>query len=240
MKRPPQFDSETQLATAFMTHLESLGWDCYPEVAVNRGGNRADIIAYRKPLVWVIEAKLSLNEAVCEQATAWLHWAHIVSVLAPWGRSHPVFERYCRSLGIGIIAARRHTTTRAQVEHEFIDFDNRVEAQLHRSVFQNGRYIAERLHPDMKRYAPGTNAQFSSPWRRTMDAAVELVLKNPGVGVKEIVAAIKHHYHSDATARACLVKWLQADKRVRCEQHGRALRFFAPGETTNQQQELVA
>lgn len=237
MKRQPQFDSETQLATAFMTHLESLGWDCYPEVAVNRGGNRADIIAYRKPLVWVVEAKLSLNEAVCEQAKAWLGWAHLVTVLAPGGKAHPVLEEWCRIKGVGIIRASRHTTYR-QTEH--IGFDNRLEARLHRSVYQNGRYIADHLHPDMKRYAPGTNAQFSSPWRRTMDAAIDCVLKNPGVGIKEIVAAIKHHYHSDATARACLVKWLQGDKRVRCELHGRSYRFFGPGETTNQQQELVA
>lgn len=231
------FETESEMATIFMGHLETLGWDCYPEVAVNRGGSRADLVAYRKPLVWVIEAKLALNEAVIEQARCWLGWAHIVSVLTPDRRTHRILEDYCRIRGIGVIRARRSTNYRGS---EQIDFDNKLEAKLHRAVHENGRYIASRLHPDMKRYAPGTNAKFSSPWRRTMDGAVDLVLKNPGCGIKEIVAALKHHYHSDATARACIGRWLQNDERVRAEKHGRIYRFFGPDVTTNQQQELVA
>jgi hypothetical protein len=233
------FDSEAQLAGAFQTHLESIGWDCYPEVAVNRGGARADIVAYRKPLVWVVEAKMAFNEAVCEQAKAWLHYAHIVTVLVPDGRSHPILTDWCQRHGVGVVRAWRHESYGTR-ENQF-DFNTTVEHRLHRSVYQDGRYIAERLHPDMKRFAPGTSGAFSSPWRRTMDEAVRIIKDNPGVGVKSIVATLKHHYHSDATARACLIKWLQHDKRVRCERQGRAVCFWmADAPPIGQQQQLEA
>lgn len=233
------FDTEAQLAGAFQTHLEQLGWDCYPEVAVNRGGARADIVAYRKPLVWVIEAKLAFNEAVCEQARAWLAHAHIVTVLAPEGRSHPILTDWCRSNGVGVVRAWRHENYGTR--EPSYDFNIIVEHRLHRSVYLNGRYIADRLHPDMKRFTAGTSGAFSSPWRRTMDEAVRIIKENPGVTVKAIVSTMKHHYHSDATARACLIKWLQDDKRVRCERQGRAMCFWmADAAPVNQQQQLEA
>lgn len=218
-----------------MEHLCQLGWDCYPEVAVNRGGSRADLVAHRKPLLWIIEAKLSFNEKVCEQAGAWLNWAHLVTVLVPNARPSSILAEWCRWKGIGITTGSSHEL-RGQ---RYVDFRNVVEPQLHRAAHKGATYIVSRLHPDMKRYTPGTNASYSSPWSRTMDAAVALILKNPGVTVREIVAVVKHHYHSDKSARACLAQWLQRDRRVRFEQQGRTLRFFAAGETKGTQQEIA-
>lgn len=230
------FDTESEMATAFMEHLQGLGWDCYPEVAVNRGGSRADLVAYRKPLLWVIEAKLSFNEKVCEQANAWLRWAHWVTVLVPHARHNGALREWCELKGIGIMTATRHEIR----GNRYVDFQGSLEPKLHRHAHKQAAYVVSRLHPDMKRYAPGTNSSFSSPWTRTMDAAVATILRSPGIGVKDIVGAIKHHYHTDKSARACLLQWLQVDKRVRFERAGRALRFFAPDVTKNTQQESAA
>lgn len=225
MKRK-EFETETELASALMAHLEELGWDCYPEAAVNRGGNRADIIAYRKPIVWVIEAKLRFGQDVLDQARNWLNWAHYVSVLVPsGGRWHSVLTDWMKWKGVGLIEARKETAWGSAPPR--IDFDtSRITPRLHRSAHRNAQYIAEHLHPDMKRFAPGTNAGYSSPWRRTMNAAIHYVQTKPGCTIREIVENASHHYQSDASARSCLLKWLEADPRVSMQREGRVVKLY--------------
>lgn len=220
----PQFETEEELASAFMAHLEQLGWDCYPEVSVNRGGTRADIVARKDPLIWVIEAKLRLGDAVCEQARAWRGWAHLVTVLVPEGPRHPVLNEWLRDRGVGLVRARKGTAFRGEAPR--IEFESAVDARLDRSAHRHAKYMRDHLHPDMKRFKPGTNGAFSSPWRRTMEAAVGFVARNPGCNVKQIVAGVQHHYRGDATARACLLQWLERDPRVTLERAGRAVKFF--------------
>lgn len=221
MKRPVDFATEAELAGAFMAHLEQLGWDCYPEVSVNRGGSRADIVARKGALIWVIEAKLRFGVDVCDQAKAWIGWAHYISVLVPGGRGerNPVLTDWLRYRGIGLIRAEKETYRRPAS----VEFNNCVPGRLHRSAHKQAKYIAEHLHPDMKRFAPGTNGGYSSPWRRTMDASVSYVLQYPGCTLKDIVANIAHHYYSDTTARSCLLKWLEHDKRVEMRREGRSI-----------------
>ncbi len=216
-----EWGSEAELAGALMEHLQQLGWDCYPEVAVNRGGTRADLVARKGPLIWVIEAKLRFGADVLEQARKWLGHAHYVSVLvprisSPQGRT--VLTEWMRSNGVGLITADKETWSR-QPE---IAFETRlVLPKLHRCAHRKAKYIAEHLHPDMKRYAPGTNGGYSSPWRRTMDAAVQYIHLKPGCTIKEVVDNAKHHYHSDQSARSCLLKWLESDERVELKREGR-------------------
>lgn len=217
-----EWGTESQMATALQEHLERLGWDCYPEVAVNTG-QRADLVAYMAPVIWVIEAKLSLNTRVCEQAVGWVGRAQLVSILVPRASSHGVLEEWCRIKGIGIIAARRREAS-GQVH---VSFETWAEPRLNRRASAR---LKTQLHPDMKRYAPGTSAGYSSPWARTMNAAVAWIEAHPGARVKDLVKGIAHHYRTDTAARSCLLKWLERDARVRLQKdHGRVT--FWPSES---------
>lgn len=209
-----------------------MGWDVYPEVAINRGGARADLVARRDNLIWAIETKMGLNAAVCWQARQWIGWAHFVSVVTPYlhrGGGN-VYRYFLIGHGIGWYTVRRHDFYR-NIGLQ-IDIEAAVDGRmiLRRQDLAHMRYMRDALHPDMKRYKPGTSGSFSSPWRRTMNEAVAFIKKNPGATLKSIVSGIAHHYHNDVSARSALRHWLDRDERVNSSLIGRALCYEMKGE----------
>lgn len=213
------FRTESELCVAFQGHLEQLGWECYPEVEVRYGPGRADLVAYLRPVLWVIEAKLHLNEAVCGQAERWLGRAHFVSILVPAGGAHGVLMDWCAGKGIGVYAGWRDHPVGGM---QRIQFRTDVPNRLHRIKTR----LAQYLHPDMKKAVPGSNAGgYSTPFSRTMDAAVAFIKAHPGCGPAEVVKGIPHHYLSDKTAKRCLLDWLGKDSRVKVSKLG-GVRFF--------------
>jgi hypothetical protein len=195
---------EAEVADRAMAYLSGLGWDCYPEAAFGRG-NRADIAATWNGQLWIVECKLSASLSVLDQAIRWVGQAHRVSVCCPGIPSVGAFMDVLRLHGIGGIAP----SSRAD-EPCFA----KPPARLNRAAHRFAQRLIGKLHPDMKNYTPGTKAGFSSPWRRTMDAAILEVKRSGGCTIRHLVDSIQHHYLTPETARNSLLTWLTADPRV--------------------------
>lgn len=63
----PNFATEAELAKVVTTWLRTDGWSTFHEIEC-RGG-RADIVAVRRGLVWLVETKLRAGLEVLAQAT---------------------------------------------------------------------------------------------------------------------------------------------------------------------------
>ena len=228
MKRPKR--SEAEIGVAITAWLEKMGWDCYPEVQVGTGARRADIVAIRGPLLWVIECKVSFGFPVLDQAARWYGQCHYLSVAVlhprrPAGVAQAVIDRY----GIGIFGTREVRTKDSYRSGETGLRGEEVRPpRLNRSAHECSQLIRRSLHPDQKQYAAGGTAEsgFSSPWRRTMDAAKHIIRHNSGCTVKYLLDHIDHHYTSAKTAKQCIPQWLESDPDVRVEIEGRVRRFY--------------
>jgi len=193
--------NEAALAEAVIAWLTERGWTIYQEVDCRIG--RADIVAVRGPLVHAIECKSTFGFAVLDQAHRWIGHANLVSV-ATEGRSgrKKVCDTVCEALGIG-----RYSVPFYGAVHEL------VSPRLWRRV---SRTIRNTLRPEHQDYArAGTNGGYYSAWRGTCAKLAELVNKRDfrdGLTVKEAVAQITHHYATDRSARACLLREAQAGK----------------------------
>lgn len=97
-----KFVSERALAEAVVSWLRADGWSTFHEVEC-RGG-RADIVAVRQGLVWLIETKLRAGLEVLAQALDKRRsGAHGVLVAVPAGPAAKLLASIAGRLGIGVI-----------------------------------------------------------------------------------------------------------------------------------------
>lgn len=223
-----KFTSETELAQIVMDWMTADGWDCFPEAQFHAYSKRADIAAARFGFLHVVECKRSMSLALLAQAQAWIGRAHYVSIAVPAGcrTSNGSFlaEKWCKSLGIGVFMVNRGGTLYGK-EREPVYV--REWPRLNRAAHRDAKTRIGQLHEDMKQYAPGAKAGYSSPYRRTMDRVREFIQAMPGCTVKDILDNCSHHYLCDATARSCIPKNLMTiEKGIRAERDGRMWRFY--------------
>lgn len=206
---------ETDLAAAVVTYLRDLDWDVHQEVG-GAYGSRADIVAVRGALLYVVEVKTTLGLAVLGQAYEWLHQANYVSVAVPWGRRQSP-DRLCArrildAWGVGLLLVSLNGgydgATTTHVEQD-------TPPRLCRRVpFERTSRLRGMLCEGTRTYAAAGNAEgkFWSAFKQTCDEVRRAVEQAPGLTTKEVVTAIQHHYSSDATARGALLKWLWLGK----------------------------
>ncbi len=187
---------ESDLAKSVLTHLETEGWDCYPEAQMSYGRGRADIACTKEGALWIIEAKLSLSLKLLEQADGWVNTkaAHRVSIAIPYRSISPFVYNLCRDRGVGIIMATKQFRS-IYVHKEATELDTRA---------PKVKKMIDSLHPDMKEYQPGTTSGYSTPYNRTMKAIRLYLTVNPGAFLKDIIKDVPHHYASDRTASTCI------------------------------------
>lgn len=223
------WDSEEQFAATVVAWLRDMKWDVYQEVETSHGGNIADIVAVREPLVWVVETKLTYSLELLWQAREWKGLAHYVSVAVPHGAhrsdNRRMTEHFCRLMGLGLLVARTDKWGAAESEATLEEWvgpalDRGAQADIVR------RSLTER-HRD---YAMAGNAKGLryTPFRATCDRVREYVQARPGVTMKDLVKGVETHYHSSSTARSALAKWIQRGivQGVRAERDGRVLRLY--------------
>ena len=193
-----RFRDEVELARLVRAWLIGQWWDVYQEVRAEYGGPRADLVAVRGPLVWIIETKVRLGLPVVEQAMAWCGLAHYVSVAAP-GRCGPGLTRLMQGEGIGWIIPS--PSDRCCVE--------RIAPRLFRRAAAH--IIRRQLCDAQRTYARAGNAisAYWSPWRETCRQTLEFIRAHPGCTLKDVVDGIRHHYSASATARTSLAKYLR-------------------------------
>lgn len=186
--------SEVNISRTVITWLEADGWTVFPEVQLHAYGRRADIVAVRDRVVWIIECKLSLTLALICQAHDWIGYANFVSVAFPSRRQkrNGSLADILEKIGIGAIPVNGDSA------FEWI------ESPFLRRPYDIRPFLCEQ-HRAMG--VAGSQSEFYTPFRNTMRQASEYVRAHPGCTIKEVATAIKHHYRAPATAMACLRKW---------------------------------
>lgn len=188
--------SEVELARNLTSWLREDGWDVFEEVSITGYADSADIVAVRKPVVTIIEAKMTMSLAVLGQAKRWIGSAHQVYVAVPGFKRGSAFEGACwvaRLLGIGLFCVTNNHVYEA------------VRPEFHRRV--KVQPILDKLRPEQQDGsipAGSTSGRRYTPWRMTVRDLTDFVTRNPGTPLRDAVKKIKHHYPHDVAARASL------------------------------------
>jgi hypothetical protein len=213
-KKWPQ--SETELAKVVIAYLRELQWEIYMEVSM--GSGVADIVAVQGKLIWIVECKRSFTLDVLSQAYRWRKQAHWVSVAIPM-RYHidPLGIRIMESFGIGCLEARDTGMVTERIE----PFMNR---KAHVQITR------ERLFDEQKTFCEAGTSKggYFTPFKSTCRRIAQYVKENPGCTLVSLVANIKTHYATPASARACIAN-LGAQgiiPGIRLEKDGKAIRAY--------------
>lgn len=219
--------SEVQLARAVIAWLRERGWEIYQEVEI-RDYDIADIIATQGKLVWIIEAKLALNLTLLAQAHRWTRCAHYVSIAVPAprrARANRDASRFARKVasdyGMGCFDV-----------NDFGHVVETVDAPLRRVV--NAQLVHDALREEHKTYAEAGSATGRrwTPWKETCARIKAFVTEHPGVDLKTLVDAVKHHYRGNASARSALRRQLERGviEGVRYEMNEGKIQLFSINE----------
>lgn len=186
--------TEQDLAAHVVALLHEMGREVFQEV--NTGWGRADIVARRGKILWVIECKMSFGLAVIEQA--WNHVrggrVHYVSVAVPKTNINGwLAEDICKKFGFGIISVNlKHSQPETREDT--------------RPMF-NRKATGLPLHEEQKTWCMAGSAcgGHYTPFKGTVRSLVSLVEKHPeGLPFADAIKKIDHHYSSFATAKTCL------------------------------------
>jgi hypothetical protein len=198
--------TETELAAPLVAYLRDMGWTVYQEVKVK--GPRADIVAVRGQLVYVIECKLSLSLAVLDQAANWLWQANYVSVAVPYRRSPGrAAQTVLNTWGVGCC------TISQPIRPEYGGISFITKPKLNRKACP--QTLLGCLSDKQQDYAEAGNAdgKFWSPFNETCENVRRYVTNHPGCSIGDVIKGLdKHHYAGDSTAKSSLLAWAKLGK----------------------------
>lgn len=208
---------EIDIAKPVIDYVKEFGWEVYQEVFDGR--KRADIVAVRKNLVWVIEAKKSFSMSLLSQALYWSSYANYVSVAIPqpyrWTSGWDAGVEFCRIKGIGIFFTR----------------DDKCKLHIGNTLNRKAstNIIKKYLFEEQKDYAEaGSSGKYWTPFKATCREVKLTVLDKPGITMKELIESINHHYCGDSTAKSCLRDLILKGvvEGVRAEYQGRKIFIY--------------
>jgi len=218
---------ETDLAKHVVKYLRQNGWTVYQEVVMGYGGNRADIVAVKDNVVWVIEAKVNFGFAVLAQAERWLAWTNCVSVAVPrvsYSEGRTLGRRIAKDLGIGVIDV---DTLLAQESMNCVQ--ERVEPQHRLGYTEKLLKCCTAAHED---FCPAGTPKggYVTCYKLYCEMVLEYLKKEPGQTPKQIVAAIGHgHYCSDISAQVAIAQRAQWGQiaGVRADKSTRPMKLYS-------------
>lgn len=218
---------EQQLALLVQAWLESQGWDCYPEAQFRSRGPRADIVAIKPPLLWVIETKTSMSLQLLEQAVRWQSaGALYVSVAVPRPKidfdkklvwHSKVVDGYCRSEGLGLILTDRFDDTVREA----------IEPKLLRRNYERSKYLLAGLDNHMKQSIPGSQSTsgFSTPHQRTLKNVLQYVETQGQCTLDDILKNVSTHFRVRAKARRYVINHLCRHPKISYQHQGYNIEF---------------
>lgn len=223
--------SENQLARILIEWLDRDGWEVFEEVAPwGNGGRRADVVARRGGVIWVIECKKQFNLELLEQATGWIHYAHFVS-LAVW---HPnsltqIIETVCRKFGVGLLLVKPpeidFQTPYPVIERGHGVFRRRADIKILKSMLIDETRAAG--------FAGSPARSFETPFKRTRRNLLAAARRAPGITLEEALRSGEngdalHHYKSDRKAKINILNRFDAGELpdIRVERRGKAYLLF--------------
>ena len=190
---------EIELGRRVSAWLADQDFEIFPEVQVHSYGKIADIVARQGPLLIVVELKTSLTFRVVEQAARWVGRAHMVYIGVPTEGRSQMLRRVLAMLGIGVIVADEYKTRESSAP----TFHRHIGQELKKALDNANPTFAEAGNPESRHW---------TPFQATCHAVREYVHQHPGATLKELVDNVETHYHSPATAKTCIVKWIRANK----------------------------
>jgi hypothetical protein len=217
--------SETEIATKVIKWLDEQHWDVYQEVQFRNYGSRADIVAVRAGMIWVIECKTSMTFTVLEQADNW--GCHFRSIAIPSARSlqgrgfaYKIAHKY---LHLGII------------EIGPSGIKQYYDPPLMREYHKTSKWMISQLREEHKTSlaAGSKGGGYFTPYRQTMNDVKRFIARTPGCTLKEIMQDLNHHYASDASAKTCIRLALESWEKNWCDavKEGKTTYYFLkPGE----------
>ncbi len=223
--------AETDLGAALTAHLQSWGWDCYPEAQVRHHSRRPDIAAVREGKLLIVELKTQLSFELISQAMGWLQTAHFVAIGIPATKGFrtrdPERDRFVRAFlsqhGIGIF-----TIKPSRYKYEAAHVAEDLSPKMHRWAHPFAKKFMAGLREDMKSNEAGAaRGGHITEFKRTIQSLEFFVGRNPGCTLKAAIEGIPHHYASVSSARGALTKLIHLAK-VRVVHEGRQLRLYPP------------
>lgn len=223
-----KFLNETELAQAVAAYVRDAGWDTHYEVAPwDNAGARADIVATKGRLLWIIETKLTLSIALIEQAMKWETYAHYVSIATPV-RAGIFVSRVCHREGIGTIYAevldRRWAGpgpgSGPERTYKISEWLGAARLNRHATQVETMRRV---LSDEHRTYAqPGSaDGSYWTRYKQTCADILKIVEARPGLTIKQLLddEELEHHYSSTATAKSTIAAMVQkgAIPGVRCK-----------------------
>lgn len=213
---------ETELASAVVAWLTDHDWECFSEVEARPG--RADIVATDdRPLVWVVECKLSMGLGVLAQACRWKPYAHMISVAVPQVQRSYDQRDFLTSIldwkGLGLFEYWGGGVSETMTAPLF-----RKPPAVHR--------LKGLLCEEHKTHAePGSRGTWWTVKKATKKKLAEAVAKHPGLTWKELLEGPmfqRHHYAHASSAKQHLTNAVLAGTvpGVKLEKDGRQWRLW--------------
>lgn len=207
--RTTRFTAETDLGPPVVEWLTAEGFEVYQEVEV---GSIADVVGVRGPQFVVVEMKLSLSWELLAQARGWRWCTHQVWVAVPRAKSssgrHTAIQCF-EQMGVGVVEVDRlFDGTPFVREPDFRPADlSRLRPTWNRKA--DTSYLRKALREENRTVARAGSTSAARDWsdfKQTCRRVREYVVEHPGATITEVVKDVKHHYATDAGARAHLVK----------------------------------
>lgn len=199
---------ETEVGEAVAAEFRAEGWDVFCEVQAGSHEPICDLVARRGSLLWAVECKTTRSIDVLDQAAHWIGCANLVSVAVPDHRSRSrgwrpdgwrelAEHRGIGVFGVGSYSSRNRVVTRLTLP------------RVNRSIRHD--WLADALVDAQRSSVAGAaGGGHWTPFRNTCDQLRRLAAAEPGIGLRDAVDRIQHHYGKPSTARSALSKWIHA------------------------------
>lgn len=199
---------EVELAEHVIAWLQEQHWEIYQEVEFRRMGGRADIVAVRHGIIWIIETKMAMSLEVLQQAS---HWpSHYRSIGVPKARrnanrDYRVAKDYYR---VGVIEVSLGG-----------DVQEVIKPPAYLKNHKTSKIMIGQLVEQHKTFAKaGTNkGGYYTPYRNTMITIKRFVENKPGCTIDDVFDSIgKMHYASKMSFKGNVLKCLESFEKDWC------------------------
>lgn len=214
--------TEADIAAAAIAWLKSQGFECYSEVPCY--GGRADIVAVRQSVVWIVETKIGLSADLCLQCRDRLR-EQCNGVLAVAGgkgksdyRGHPLID-WLSGHGIGF----------ARVDPKRKSFLLDQMPKLRRVDSEKFR---QRLCEQQKSNIAGTSGKYWTPFKDLVQGLQAALREGPLAQVGTLSCFRDYKTRSDANNKRALTDYLEKGliPGWGIERRGRVLWIIKKGE----------
>lgn len=199
---------EVDLAEHVITWLQSQNWTIYQEVEFRRLGGRADIVAERHGILWIVETKMAMSLDVLNQATTWPVHYRSVGVPSAKRSSHRDYRVAKDYYGVGVLEVGKSGMV-----------NEVVRPPLYLKHNKTAKFMISQLTEQHKTFAKAgsSGGGYYTPYRNTMKTIQDIVKRNPGITIDNVFEICgKMHYASKSSFKGNALKCLDSFEKSWC------------------------